>query len=108
MNTKIFAVLLLASTGVAPAFADGDAPASTSTMTAQSYRLTRAQVKDEIRQLEKCGYRVGQGDETTYPVEIQAAEACVVAKNSARSSVGGVANGSSASGSAASNVSLEK
>lgn len=60
--------------------------------------VTRAQVRAELVQLEKAGYRPGDGDNTTYPAQIQAAEAKVAAQNNA---VGGVAGGSSQSGRAA-------
>ncbi|MBN3813652.1 DUF4148 domain-containing protein [Paraburkholderia sp. Ac-20347] len=57
--------------------------------------VTRAQVRAELVQLEKAGYRPGDGDNAHYPDAIQAAEAKVAAQNNA---VGGVADGSSASG----------
>ncbi|MBB2928026.1 DUF4148 domain-containing protein [Paraburkholderia silvatlantica] len=57
--------------------------------------LTRAQVRAELVQLEKAGYRPGDSDNTRYPEAIQAAEAKVAAQDSA---VGGGADGSSASG----------
>ncbi|TCK84018.1 DUF4148 domain-containing protein [Paraburkholderia sp. BL9I2N2] len=57
--------------------------------------LTRAQVRAELIQLEKAGYHPGDGDNTTYPADIQAAEAKVAAQNNA---VGGVVDGSSQSG----------
>jgi len=56
--------------------------------------VTRAQVRAELVQLEQAGYRPGE-DHTTYPAQIQAAEAKVAAQNNA---VGGVAGGSSQSG----------
>lgn len=59
--------------------------------------LTRAQVRAELVQLEKAGYQPGQGDNVSYPVQIQAAEAKVAAQNGA-TDVGGVANGSSDAG----------
>jgi hypothetical protein len=57
--------------------------------------VTRAQVRAELVQLEKAGYRPGDGDHTTYPAQIQAAEARVAAQNSAASGYGGVVSGSS-------------
>ncbi|QGZ59949.1 DUF4148 domain-containing protein [Paraburkholderia acidiphila] len=59
--------------------------------------MTRAQVRAELVQLEQAGYHPGDGDNTTYPTEIQAAEARV-ARQSGSSSYGGVVSGSSASG----------
>jgi hypothetical protein len=44
--------------------------------------VTRAQVRADLVQLEKAGYNVG-GEETTYPSQIQAAEARVAAENGA-------------------------
>ncbi|MEM5316383.1 DUF4148 domain-containing protein [Paraburkholderia sp. JHI869] len=66
--------------------------------------LTRAQVRSDLVQLEKAGYQPGDGDQTTYPQQIEQAEARVarVARLSATSSgYGGVASGTSASGQAA-------
>ena len=60
--------------------------------------VTRAQVRAELVQLEKAGYHVGDGDHTTYPEGIQAAEARVSAQNGAASGYGGVVGQSSASG----------
>ena len=60
--------------------------------------VTRAQVRAELVQLEKAGYHVGDGDQTTYPAEIQAAEAKVAAQNGAASGYGGVVSGSSEAG----------
>jgi hypothetical protein len=59
--------------------------------------VTRAQVRAELVQLEKAGYHVG-GGHTTYPAEIQAAEAKVAAQNGAASGYGGVVSGSSEAG----------
>ena len=58
---------------------------------------TRAQVRAELIQLEKAGYHVASGNDSTYPAEIQAAEAKVAAQNDA-TGVGGSASGSSDSG----------
>ena len=59
--------------------------------------VTRAQVRAELVQLEQAGYHVGDGH-TTYPAEIQAAEAKVAAQNGAASGYGGVVSGSSEAG----------
>ncbi|SAK70348.1 membrane protein [Caballeronia hypogeia] len=60
--------------------------------------LTRAQVRAELVQLERAGYNPA-GDETNYPVQIQAAEARVSAQQGAdASSFGGTSEGASASG----------
>jgi hypothetical protein len=60
--------------------------------------VTRAQVRAELVQLEHAGYHPGDGDQTTYPQQIQAAEAKVAAQNAATSGYGGVASGSSNAG----------
>ncbi|MFL9936923.1 DUF4148 domain-containing protein [Paraburkholderia sp. RL18-103-BIB-C] len=60
--------------------------------------VTRAQVRAELVQIEKAGYHVGDGDHTTYPAGIQAAEARVAAQNGAASGYGGVVSGSSEAG----------
>jgi Domain of unknown function (DUF4148) len=59
--------------------------------------LTRAQVRAELVQLEKAGYQPGQGDNVSYPAQLQAAEAKVAAQNGG-TDVGGVASGSSDAG----------
>ena len=59
--------------------------------------LTRAQTRAEIVQLENAGYHPGDGDNASYPAQIQAAEAKVAAQNGAID-VGGVASGSSDAG----------
>ena len=56
--------------------------------------LARAQVVAELVQLEKAGYSPARGDDPHYPDDILAAEAKVAAQNS---TVGGVADGSTAS-----------
>lgn len=63
--------------------------------------ITRAQVRAELAQLEKAGYRPG-GNDPYYPNDVQAAEAKVAAGNgtlvNADSDVGDVMSGTSASG----------
>jgi hypothetical protein len=60
--------------------------------------VTRAQVRAELVQLEKAGYNPAEAENTTYPADIQAAEAKVAAQNGAASGYGGGVSGSSASG----------
>ncbi|MFM0327596.1 DUF4148 domain-containing protein [Caballeronia glebae] len=61
--------------------------------------VTRAQVKNELVQLERAGYRPNK---VKYPADIQAAEARVAAQGgqavSARTDVGGTSDGSSQAG----------
>ena len=45
--------------------------------------LTPEQVRAELVQLEQAGYRPGDGDNTNYPADVQAAEARVSAQNGA-------------------------
>jgi hypothetical protein len=88
MNIRsLVSAVALASALAAPAvsFAQSNAP------------VTRAQVRAELVQLEKAGYHVGDGH-TTYPAEIQAAEARVAAQNGAASGYGGAVAGSSEAG----------
>jgi hypothetical protein len=47
----------------------------------QSTAPTRAQVRADLVRLEEAGYHVGDGDATTYPAEIQAAEAKIAAQD---------------------------
>ena len=88
MKSLIQAVVVAAALVVpAVSFAQSDAP-----------KLTRAQVRAELVQLEKAGYNPSNGEDATYPAEIQAAEAKVAAQNGAASGYGGTASGSSQSG----------
>jgi hypothetical protein len=57
--------------------------------------LTRAEVKAQLVQVERAGYNPSM-DRTTYPAEIQAAEAKVAAQNG--QGYGGTVDSSSASG----------
>jgi Domain of unknown function (DUF4148) len=63
--------------------------------------VTRAQVRAELVQLEKAGYRPGNND-PHYPDDIQTAEARISAQRNTgpnvESSFGGVQDGSAASG----------
>ncbi|MBB5401923.1 DUF4148 domain-containing protein [Paraburkholderia youngii] len=61
--------------------------------------VTRAQVRAELVQLQKAGYRGGDGDQAHYPDAIQAAEAKVAAQQAAANGgYGGAASGSSDEG----------
>jgi formylmethanofuran:tetrahydromethanopterin formyltransferase len=62
--------------------------------------VTRAQVRAELVQLEKAGWRpaMNMGNSPDYPAGIKAAEAKVAAQNEVTGSYGGVAGGVSASG----------
>ena len=73
-------------------------PAVSSFAQSNQQPLTRAEVKAQLVQIEQAGYRPGDGDRATYPVQIQAAQARVAAENG-QSSYGGVADNSTASGS---------
>jgi type II secretory pathway pseudopilin PulG len=66
-------------------------------------QVTRAQVRHELAQLQKAGYRAGQGDQAFYPAQIEAATARVAAEEKSASGFGGVNSGSSASGAPATN-----
>ncbi|RDK07833.1 DUF4148 domain-containing protein [Cupriavidus lacunae] len=58
------------------------APALTFAQSAQA-PLTRAEVRADLIRLEQAGYTPGRGNDATYPVEIQAAEAKVQAQDAA-------------------------
>lgn len=60
--------------------------------------VTRAQVRDELRQLEQAGYTPGAAEESSYPVGAQAAESRVSARGDSAAGYGGMPSGSSASG----------
>jgi uncharacterized membrane protein len=62
-----------------------------------SQPVSRAEVKAQLVQLEKAGYSPA-GDNTTYPANIQAAQARFSTENAADAGYGGVAEGTSASG----------
>ena len=63
--------------------------------------VTRAEVRNQLVQLEKAGYNPASADNATYPADLQAAEARVAGQNGSTSGVGGVVSGSSESGAAA-------
>jgi hypothetical protein len=90
---KIVVCLALAMSALASpvvSFAQSSAP------------VTREQVRADLIRLEKAGYHVGDGDDTTYPAEIQAAEAKIAAEDGqqvANNAVGGATSGTSAAGS---------
>jgi hypothetical protein len=68
---------------------------------AQSSALvTRAEVRAQLVQLEKVGYRVGDGDNAHYPDALEAAEAKVGAQQPATvdTSYGGTTDGTSDAG----------
>jgi hypothetical protein len=99
VNIKNIAALILATLIAEPVFAtvDNYSPEALAAAATQSAGLTRAQVRDELIQLENAGYTT-RGERVHYPDGIQAAEAKVAAQNAVASSYGGVADGVSASG----------
>ncbi|SAK70510.1 membrane protein [Caballeronia glebae] len=68
--------------------------------------VTRAEVRAELTQLEQAGYHVGDGDQASYPTNIQAAEARIAARNGA-TAYGGTVSGSATSGPPASKNDLK-
>jgi len=81
--SKVFAVSLLAA--AMPSFAQTTHP------------LSRADVKAQLVQVERAGYSPAGLDDTTYPVDIQTAEAKVANNNNfAPRNVGAIADGSQA------------
>ena len=64
--------------------------------------LTRAEVRAQLIQIEQAGYNPAVATDSTYPADIQAAEAAVASQkdtgSNVDSSVGGTPIGSSASG----------
>lgn len=102
MNIKIIAAFVVAAAISVPAFAATDAQAPDQqpvVVAAQSGGLTRAQVRAELVALQRAGYDQSRGEDASYPVQLQAAEARIAAQNGGSSAYGGVAaNGSSAAG----------
>ena len=60
--------------------------------------LTRAEVREQLVQVEKAGYNPATANDNDYPANIQAAEARVNVENGSATGYGGVVSGSSASG----------
>jgi hypothetical protein len=60
--------------------------------------VTRAQVRNELVQLEKAGYNPATANDYDYPNDIQAAEARVAAQNGNTTGYGSGANGSTQAG----------
>ncbi|WP_277183627.1 DUF4148 domain-containing protein [Caballeronia sp. BR00000012568055] len=77
-------------------------PALTFAQTMQSDQgMTRGEVKQDLRNVEAAAYNPAVNDQTTYPADVQAAEARASRQNGAMQSndaYGGMANGTSASG----------
>ena len=48
-----------------------------------THQITRAEVRHELEELEAAGYNPSQGDDATYPADLQAAEAKVAARHRA-------------------------
>ncbi|KAA1005342.1 DUF4148 domain-containing protein [Paraburkholderia panacisoli] len=48
-----------------------------------AHQLTRAEVTHELEELEAAGYNPSQGDDGSYPADLQAAEAKVAARHRA-------------------------
>lgn len=89
MKVKLFVqAIAVAAAFAAPAitFAQSGAP------------VTRAQVRSELAQLEKAGYHPGDGDESTYPQDLQRAEARIAQSAAGANDVGGTTAGSSSFG----------
>jgi hypothetical protein len=59
--------------------------------------VTRAEVRADLARVEQAGYTPSAGEDVHYPADIQAADAKLAAQQD--SSYGGVAQGTSASGS---------
>ncbi|MBN3817382.1 DUF4148 domain-containing protein [Paraburkholderia sp. Se-20369] len=68
MKTQLIAALLVAVSAsfTAPAFASDEAQPTGAT-------VTRAQVRAELHQLERAGYRPGRANDPHYPEDLQAA-----------------------------------
>lgn len=73
------------------------APAATFAQSDQP--LTRAEVKAQLKQIEQAGYNPAASADSTYPADIQAAEARVAAQNAATTGYGPATTGSSETGS---------
>ncbi|MGF6753531.1 DUF4148 domain-containing protein [Paraburkholderia sp. GAS334] len=61
--------------------------------------VSRAQVRQELIEIENAGYNPSTSDSTAYPENVQAAERRLDARNGQDSAYGGVAAGSGRSGS---------
>lgn len=48
-----------------------------------THRVTRAEVRQELEELEAAGYDPARGDDNSYPADLQAAEERVAAKHRA-------------------------
>ncbi|TCK84175.1 DUF4148 domain-containing protein [Paraburkholderia sp. BL9I2N2] len=57
--------------------------------------VTRAQVRSELIQIEHAGYNPARRDTSTYPADIQAAEARIASKNVANGSDSGMGTATS-------------
>ncbi|MGF6543757.1 DUF4148 domain-containing protein [Paraburkholderia youngii] len=65
---------------------------------AANHPLTRAEVREQLVEIQAAGYNPARANPREYPADIQAAEAKVAAQHGDTSGVGGVISGSSAAG----------
>lgn len=82
MTNKILAAALIAASATlaTSAFAEGYNVTPVPSTAQSNHPLTRAEVHDQLVQIEKAGYEPYRGNDTNYPGDIQAAEARVSAE----------------------------
>lgn len=84
MNKILAAVLVSASaTFAVSAYAGGYNVAPTISPAQSNQPLTRAEVRNQLVQIEQAGYNPAHGNDTNYPTDAQAAEARVYAQQAA-------------------------
>lgn len=83
MTNKILAAALIAASATlaTSAFAEGYNVTPVTPTTQSSHPLTRAEVHQQLVDIEKAGYQPYRGNDTNYPDDIQAAEARVNAQH---------------------------
>jgi len=89
---KLPFVVIIAATLGAPIFSVAQAPQT---------RLTRAQVRTDLRRVERAGYSPARRDDASYHADIQAAEARIAGPDGSPDetrSMGGTASSTSESG----------
>jgi len=89
---------LLKQAAIVAALTGLSAAAYAQTAVQSNEPATRAEVRQDLRNVESEGYRPGDGDRTKYPANVQAAERRLSDQQGQNQGYGGVATGTSSSG----------
>jgi hypothetical protein len=81
MIKSIVIALSLTALTLPNVFAQSTGEAQSNSAVYAPHQITRAEVRHELEELEEAGYSPAQGDDSSYPADLQAAEERVAAKH---------------------------